>query len=690
MIVHRSTSGKVPAPGLFPTTGHLAMTAGTSLRAAGVIISACILSSCSDGPTDVAGTQEAVGISDGELSSAGGGQSSEARGANAPRFIVTLAEREDPRAVAAQYGIEPNRVYTHVLNGFAGGLSAAARDGLLRDARVVAIDKDTQVRLQDSPQLDAPWGLDRIDQREGALDGSYAYGSTGAGVTAYIIDSGIRYSHTDFAGRARPGFDAFGEDGSDCFGHGTHVAGTVGGTTYGVAKGVALVSVRVINCDGWGSGSDLIAAMDWIMANRHGPAVANMSLAFYVTSNPRQSPFDRAVENLISSGVTVVAAAANYGADACDYSPARVPEAITVGSTDARDRRSSFSNFGRCVDWFAPGENIVSASYASDDGAAYKSGTSMSAPHTAGVAALFLDTSPNASPGEVADTLLAWTTKSVVENANSSNDHLLYSPAAAHGDTPSNQPPSASFVYACDGLVCLFGDRSSDADGTIVSRSWSFGSSGSSEEANPSFTFDAAGTYAVSLRVVDDEGAASSAEQNVTVTETSPANQPPTAGFSFTCQNLTCQFTDESGDPDGAVVAWSWSFDSNAQAAEPNPSHVFPDAGTYTVSLTVVDDGGATATAGQDVTVTAPPPPTTGIQLTASGSKNKGLHAVLLEWTGASGSKVDLYRDGDRVAAVSNSGTYLDALSSRGKAVYRYMICETASATCSEEVEVTF
>ena len=620
---------------------------------------------------------------------AGGDLASDSGGG--ARFIVVLADQVDPRAVAQAHGLKPIHVYEHVLNGFAGAVSTAARSGLLRDARVVSVERDFELRhqAQGSLQWDAPWGLDRIDQRDNALDGTYSYERMGAGVTVYIVDSGIRYSHTEFAGRARPGFDAFGGDGSDCSGHGTHVAGTVGGRTYGVAKGVDLVSVRMMNCQGWGSGSDLLAGIDWILANNDGPAVANMSFAFQTRNGP--SPVgEEALQSLAVAGVTVVAAAANYNADACDYWPANSSWAITVGSTGRDDHRSSFSNWGRCVDWFAPGANIVSASFDSDAGHTSKSGTSMAAPHTVGVAALFLESAPQATPAEVEDALLSWTTRSVVVDAQSRNDHLLYSPAAEPGE-PTNRAPSANFAFSCEALACQFSDRSGDVDGTLAAWNWSFGTGESSGLQSPAYTFPDTGTYLVALTVTDNEGAQGTTERNVTVTRDSAPNQPPSAVFSFTCESLDCQFTDGSSDPDGSVVAWSWTFDNLAQTARQHPSHTFPAAGTYEVALTVTDDHGASTTTARDVTVTEPaPPPPAGIVLTASGTKNMGLHQVTLLWSGTSTASVDIWRDGMLVASVPDTGRYLDALPGRGRAIYLYRVCEAGTRTCSAEVEVVF
>jgi subtilisin family serine protease len=256
-------------------------------------------------------------------------------------------------------------------------------------------------------QSNPPWGLDRIDQRNRPLSGTYSYTSTGAGVNAYIIDTGIRRSHTQFGGRAFTGFDAVTSGGSanDCNGHGTHVAGTVGGSTYGVAKSVRLYAVRVLSCSGSGSTSGVIAGVNWVTSNHVKPAVANMSLGGGIST-----ALDTAVRNSIAAGVTYAIAAGNSNTNASNSSPARVGEAITVGSSTSTDARSSFSNYGSVVDVFAPGSSILSAWYTSNTATRTLSGTSMAAPHVAGVAARILQGSPGSSPAAVQSTIVSTAT----------------------------------------------------------------------------------------------------------------------------------------------------------------------------------------------------------------------------------------------------------------------------------------
>ena len=343
------------------------------------------------------------------------------------RFIVTLRDGENPAAVAADHGVSPQYVYHNVLNGFAGSMSDAARDGLLRDARVSRVEPDG-VAHTTTTQSGATWGLDRIDQRALPLSGTYTYTATGSGVTAYIIDTGIEISHPDLGGRASVGVDEIGDgrNGIDCNGHGTHVSGTVGGNTWGVAKGVRLVAVRVLDCSGSGSWSGVAAGMDWVAGNHAAgtPAVANMSLG-----GGASTTVDDALRRMIADGVATAVAAGNGNqggrqADACKYSPARVAEAMTIGATDKTDTKTSWSNYGNCVDWFAPGSGITSDWL--NGGTNTISGTSMATPHTAGVAALYLQGNPGASPQTVRDALYANTTKGVVKNSSTTNNHLLF------------------------------------------------------------------------------------------------------------------------------------------------------------------------------------------------------------------------------------------------------------------------
>ena len=348
------------------------------------------------------------------------------------RYIVTLRDSvSDPAAVArshARFGARITNVYSHALKGYSATLPQALVAVLARDARVASIERDGIMRA-DTIQSGATWGIDRIDQRNLPLSGTYSYTSTGAGVKVYIIDTGLRFTHTQFGGRASSGIDKIdGGTADDCNGHGTHVGGTVAGSTYGVAKQASLIAVRVLDCNGSGSTSGVIAGVDWVTADHQPgqPAVANMSLG-----GSASNALDTAVRNSIADGVSYAVAAGNgnilgFAANACNYSPARVAEAMTIGATGNNDAKASFSNFGSCVDWFAPGVNITSSWGTSDTATNTISGTSMATPHTAGVAALYLQTHTSASAAAVRQALFDLTTKGIVTNSRTTNNHLLF------------------------------------------------------------------------------------------------------------------------------------------------------------------------------------------------------------------------------------------------------------------------
>jgi subtilisin family serine protease len=343
----------------------------------------------------------------------------------------------EARALVAQHGGTLRFTYTSAIKGFAAELSAPAVEALRRNPNVAYVEPDQAVELFGGGTEPAPpsWGLDRVDQRALPLSASYTWSTSGAGVSVYIIDTGIRTTHVDFGGRAVWDFNAVkgnNNPNTDCMGHGTHVAGTVGGTTYGVAKGVSLHAVKVLDCTGSGRWSWVIAGIDWVTANAAKPAVANMSIG----GDYNQAVND-AVEGSIRSGVTYAIAAGNSSTNACTFSPASAPDALTVGATTKIDGQASYSNFGSCVDLYAPGTFILSDWITSDTTAVYLSGTSMATPHVTGAAALYLETHPTASPAEVASYLVAAATRDRITAVGTGSPNLLL----FVGDSGSVQSP---------------------------------------------------------------------------------------------------------------------------------------------------------------------------------------------------------------------------------------------------------
>ncbi|KXK61806.1 peptidase S8/S53 subtilisin kexin sedolisin [Micromonospora rosaria] len=359
-------------------------------------------------------------------------------------FKDTAVERGRVRDTAGRlvgrHGGAVARTYSAALRGFEVTVDAKAAARIAADPAVAYVEQNHTVSIAGTQPNPPSWGLDRVDQRALPLDSSYTYPNTAGNVHAYIIDTGIRFSHSDFGGRAVSGFDAVdGGAADDCNGHGTHVAGTVGGGAYGVAKGVTLVGVRVLNCAGSGTNAGVIGGVDWVTANAVKPAVANMSLG-----GGANASLDTAVRNSINSGVTYGLAAGNdSGANACNTSPARTTEAITVGSTTNTDSRSSFSNIGTCVDIFAPGSAITSAWHTNDTATNTINGTSMATPHVVGAAALVASVNPSWTPQQVRDYLVNNATDGVIPNPGTgSPNKLLY---VVNGDTP---PPTDDFSVA--------------------------------------------------------------------------------------------------------------------------------------------------------------------------------------------------------------------------------------------------
>ncbi len=389
------------------------------------------------------------------------------------RYIVVFNPSSVDRArvpdVASEMALahagRVHHVYDTAVNGFAVEMDAVRARMLSRDPRVAFIEEDAEVTIL-TTQSNATWGLDRVDQRNRPLSGTYTYDFDGTGVHAYIIDTGIRTSHSQFGGRATADRDTVGDgrNGQDCNGHGTHVAGTVGGSTYGIAKNVRLHAVRVLNCQGSGTNSGVIAGVDWVAANHIKPAVANMSLG-----GGASSAIDTAVNNAVNAGVFVAVAAGNENQNACNVSPARAANAYTVGSTTSSDARSSFSNFGSCVEIFAPGSSITSAWHTSNTATNTISGTSMATPHVAGAAALILDETSNLTPSQVASTLTNRATTGVLTGIGTgSPNRLLFTLGGGSPPPPPPPPPGGcpSGYTTYGGTLTGTGDNELEPNGT--------------------------------------------------------------------------------------------------------------------------------------------------------------------------------------------------------------------------------
>ncbi len=434
------------------------------------------------------------------------------------RYIVVykpfyfIASNQAARLVPAGEGtlIE---TYDAALQGFAADLTPAGLAAVRARPEVAYIEAD-QVFTNTATQTGAPWGLDRIDQANLPLSGTYVYNQTGSGVNVYIVDTGIRRTHVEFGTRARIGYSAIadGRGTDDCNGHGTHVAGTVGGNTYGVAKSATLYAVRVLDCNGSGTTSGVIAGINWVAANRIRPAVGNMSLG-----GGYSAALNTAVANASSAGVTFVVAAGNSNANACNYSPASAPSAITVGATSSNDARASFSNFGTCVDMFAPGVSIISSYSTSNTATAVLSGTSMASPHVAGAAALYLQTAPTATAAQVATALTSKATLNKVTNAGSGSPNRLLFTGSIGTVVTTPPAPVAAFTYSCDvNRRCTFNGSSST--GTGLTYSWTNNGVYPKTGLTALYEWDGAGqTRVIALTVRDNLGRTSVSSRSITV-----------------------------------------------------------------------------------------------------------------------------------------------------------------------------
>ncbi|CRK61917.1 Alkaline serine exoprotease A precursor [Alloactinosynnema sp. L-07] len=562
-------------------------------------------------------------------------------------YIVVVKDSAAPRSASARtastltakYGGTVTTAWQNSVNGFAARMSPAQARKLAADPAVAYVEQDAQVKMTED-QLNPPsWGLDRVDQRNLPLDNKYSFGTRASNVTAYVIDTGVRVSHTTFEGRATWGTNTVDTNNTDCNGHGTHVAGTVGGKEYGIAKGVKIVGVKVLNCQGSGTTSGVISGIDWVSANAVKPAVANMSLG-----GGASTTLDTAVRNSIAKGITYSLASANDNKDGCNYSPARVAEGITVNASDNKDARATFSNWGTCTDIFAPGVGIMSAWMTDDTSTKSISGTSMAAPHVAGAAAVWLANKPGDTPAQVQAGLIAAATPSKVTNPGTgSPNRLLYIDPGTQ-TTPVELPSPGDQT----GTVGVGTSVKLSATGGTGPYTWTAsglpaGITLGSSTANAVVaegTPTTAGAASVSVTVKDSAGTSATATFKWTIegaggdlTLPNPGDQTGTVGTDTGLKLVVSGGT--------APYTWSATGLPAGIALEPGTTDValiggVPTAGgSHSVTVTVQDSAGATGSTtftwtiegggGGDLTLPNPGDQTgdvgieTGVKLVVSG-----------------------------------------------------------------------
>ena len=502
-----------------------------------------------------------------------------------------------------------------VLHGFSAAVSDEDVDSLRNDPDVQSIEPDRYVH-QLGTQTGMGWALDRVDQRAMPLNGAFAYGATGAGVNIYVVDGGIRYTHTEFGGRAHFAFDALGGNGSDCNGHGTGVAGVAAGNVHGVAKSATIYSVRVFPCSGTTTLSTILAGVDWVTANHKSPAVANLSLG------AAAAPIlDTAVERSIRSGVTYVIAGGNNGGDACAMSPGKLKDVINVGATNASDARASWSNYGSCITMFAPGVAVASADYFSDVSLASWNGTSVAAPMVSGAVALYLQGHPTASPATVRAAIVGNTTNGTVTSLSGSASKLLYTAWIGSSTAPAPPPPpsappvapvipsvtGAAVSYKCASKVCSFDASASRPSSGVSSYAWNFGDGKYSASSKLVHTYPSSATYTWSLTMVDKAGkkyvtgkaitpaSAVGSSTTTTPTTTTPPPPPPpsgtfTATYTVSCNaKHSCTFNAGGSVIPKGVSSYNWTFGDGYQGTTVKLTHDYSGKKNVSVTLKIYD-----------------------------------------------------------------------------------------------------
>jgi hypothetical protein len=523
-------------------------------------------------------------------------------------------------SMATAAGARVIAVYGAALNGFAVHADAKAIAALRANPAVEYVEASQVYRAIATQSPSPSWGLDRIDQRNLPLNSSFTYPTGGAAVHIYIIDTGIRLTHSDFTGRIGTGFDAVtaGGNANDCNGHGTHVSGTAGGTTYGIMKTATMHPVRVLDCSGSGTTTGVVNGINWVTTNAIQPAVSNMSLGGGASTS-----IDNATNAMVAAGVVSAVAAGNgnafgVGVDACTVSPARAANALTTGATTQTDARTTFSNFGTCVDIFAPGQGITSDWNTSNTATNTISGTSMASPHVAGAAALYRSFNPSATATQVASALTTNATMNVVGNPGAgSPNRLLYMGFIGGAPPPTNQNPTANFTYNCvpkadgTGVDCTFnGTTSTDPDGTVVGWSWSSPNRQVKTGSIITYPFPNGSTPSVTLTVTDNAGGTGSKTQQInTGGSPPPTNQPPVANFTYNCvpradgSGSDCTFNGSTSTDDGTIVSYVWSAPNKPSKTGVTATYPFPKGSTPSVTLTVTDNGGLTNSKTVQITI---------------------------------------------------------------------------------------
>jgi subtilisin family serine protease len=538
------------------------------------------------------------------------------------RYLIVLKDADVEQAgvlavadeLTQRHGAQRFKLYRSAVKGFAARMSEANAQLLSQDPRVAYVVEDGITRADSTQVALRNWGLDRIDQRSLPLDNSYTYAADGTGVNAYVVDTGIYTAHNGFESRAATAFDAVGDgmaQGQDCNGHGTHVAGIVGSTLYGVAKNVTLHSVRALFCDGFGTWSDYVEALDWIVENHVKPAVVNASIGGY--SNDAAND---AIARLVAGGVTFVGSAGNDNTDACARTPGAASAAIAVGSSTRADARASYSNFGACVDIYGPGDLIVSSSTSDPDGSATSSGTSMASPHVAGVAALYLQRRPTASPAQVAQAIFGGATVGALTDLVSGPDRLVYTSAVDDGVPPTVSLTAPAGGTTLSGTV-MFAATAGDNVAVQSVRFYVDGVVVGSDLSSPySFYWNSTnvmnGDHIVKARAIDTSGnARDTALVAVTVANASDAT-PPTVTITAPASGATVGGTvtvAATADDNGAVARVEFLLDNTLLSTDTTSPYsaswntAAVTDGTHTLVARAVDTANNTRTS-PAVTVT--------------------------------------------------------------------------------------